>query len=56
MHTDRGSEYPSGEFRRELRELSLRQGMGRTGICYAATGPRPQALACPQQVTSRRGP
>ncbi|WP_326793307.1 IS3 family transposase [Streptomyces sp. NBC_00841] len=34
MHTDRGSEYTSGEFRQELRELNLRQSMGRTGICY----------------------
>ncbi|WP_328474886.1 IS3 family transposase [Streptomyces sp. NBC_00448] len=31
MHSDRGSE---GEFRQELRELNLRQSMGRTGICY----------------------
>jgi putative transposase len=34
MHTDRGSEYTSGEFRQQIRELSLRQSMGRTGICY----------------------
>lgn len=34
MHTDRGSEYTSGEFRKQIRELSLRQSMGRTGICY----------------------
>jgi putative transposase len=34
MHSDRGSEYTSGEFRREIRELHLRQSMGRTGICY----------------------
>ncbi|MEU6973805.1 IS3 family transposase [Kitasatospora aureofaciens] len=34
MHTDRGSEYTSSEFRREIRKLSLRQSMGRTGICY----------------------
>lgn len=34
MHTDRGSEYTSGEFRQGLRELNLRQSMGRTGICY----------------------
>ncbi|MGW7449812.1 IS3 family transposase, partial [Kitasatospora sp. NPDC054795] len=34
MHTDRGSEYTSGEFRREIRKLNLRQSMGRTGICY----------------------
>ncbi len=34
MHTDRGSEYTSGEFRREISKLNLRQSMGRTGICY----------------------
>jgi putative transposase len=34
MHTDRGSEYTSGEFRREIKKLDLRQSMGRTGICY----------------------
>jgi putative transposase len=34
MHTDRGSEYTSGEFRRKIRKLNLRQSMGRTGICY----------------------
>ncbi|MFJ8794730.1 IS3 family transposase, partial [Streptomyces sp. NPDC102462] len=34
MHTDRGSEYTSSEFRCEIRTLSLRQSMGRTGICY----------------------
>jgi transposase InsO family protein len=34
MHTDRGSEYTSGEFRQEIRTLNLRQSMGRTGICY----------------------
>jgi transposase InsO family protein len=34
MHADRGSEYTSGEFRREIRKLDLRQSMGRTGICY----------------------
>jgi transposase InsO family protein len=34
MHSDRGSEYTSGEFRGEIRKLGLRQSMGRTGICY----------------------
>ncbi len=34
MHSDRGSEYTSGEFRSVIRELGLRQSMGRTGICY----------------------
>ncbi|MCA1224128.1 IS3 family transposase [Streptomyces sp. 8L] len=33
MHTDRGSEYTSGEFRSLVMELNLRQSMGRTGIC-----------------------
>jgi putative transposase len=34
MHSDRGSEYTSGEFRKEIRKLNLRQSMGRTGSCY----------------------
>ncbi len=34
MHTDRGSEYTSSEFREQARKLDLRQSMGRTGICY----------------------
>jgi putative transposase len=34
MHSDRGSEYTSSEFRQELGKLGLRQSMGRTGICY----------------------
>ncbi|MFI6055914.1 IS3 family transposase [Streptomyces violascens] len=34
MHTDRGSEYTSGEFRTEIRKLSMRQSMGRVGSCY----------------------
>lgn len=34
MHTDRGSEYTSREFRREIKELGMRQSMGRTGSCY----------------------
>ncbi|MEV0488975.1 IS3 family transposase [Streptomyces atratus] len=33
FHSDRGSEYTSGEFRRQIRELNLRQSMGRTDIC-----------------------
>jgi transposase InsO family protein len=34
MHTDRGSEYTSKEFRREIKKLGMRQSMGRTGSCY----------------------
>ncbi|MGW3644417.1 IS3 family transposase, partial [Streptomyces sp. NPDC005143] len=34
MHTDRGSEYTSDEFRTEIRKLHLRQSMGRVGSCY----------------------
>uniref|UniRef100_A0AAU1IBS3 DDE-type integrase/transposase/recombinase n=1 Tax=Streptomyces sp. NBC_00180 TaxID=2903632 RepID=A0AAU1IBS3_9ACTN len=31
MHTDRGSEYTSDEFRTEIRKLRMRQSMGRVG-------------------------
>ncbi|MEE1671567.1 IS3 family transposase [Streptomyces sp. WAC07094] len=33
-HSDRGSEYTSREYRTVIRELNLRQSMGRTGSCY----------------------
>ncbi|MDQ8708320.1 IS3 family transposase [Streptomyces sp. LHD-70] len=33
-HSDRGSEYTSSQFRREIRELNLRQSCGRTGSCF----------------------
>lgn len=34
MHTDRGSEYTSDEFRSEISKLGMRQSMGRVGSCY----------------------
>lgn len=34
MHTDRGSEYSSTQFRSLIAELGMRQSMGRTGSCY----------------------
>ncbi|WP_431684035.1 IS3 family transposase [Kitasatospora sp. KL5] len=34
MHTDRGSEYTSSEFRSVIGELGMRQSMGRVGSCY----------------------
>jgi putative transposase len=33
-HSDRGSEYTSAEFRREIGELGLRQSCERTGWCF----------------------
>ena len=34
FHSDRGSNYTSGEFAGELERLGIRQSVGRTGICY----------------------
>lgn len=34
MHGDRGAEYTSREFRKQIRKLNLRQSMGRAGSCY----------------------
>ena len=34
FHSDRGSNYTSAEFARELAALRIRQSVGRTGICY----------------------
>jgi putative transposase len=34
FHSDRGSNYTSAEFAEALKELKIRQSVGRTGICY----------------------
>jgi putative transposase len=34
FHSDRGSNYTSVEYARTLRDLNIRQSVGRTGICY----------------------
>jgi putative transposase len=34
FHSDRGSNYTSDRFARELTELGIHQSVGRTGICY----------------------
>ena len=34
FHSDRGSNYTSAKFAKALRELDIRQSVGRTGICY----------------------
>jgi putative transposase len=34
FHSDRGSNYTSAEFARTLKNLHVRQSVGRTGICY----------------------
>jgi transposase InsO family protein len=34
FHSDRGTSYTSAEYAKELKELKIRQSVGRTGICY----------------------
>jgi len=34
FHSDRGSNYTSGDFTAALKRLKIRQSVGRTGICY----------------------
>jgi putative transposase len=34
FHSDRGSNYTSGDFAKALKRLEIRQSVGRTGICY----------------------
>ncbi|MFB9730422.1 IS3 family transposase, partial [Haloechinothrix salitolerans] len=34
MHSDRGTQYTSAEYRAKLDELDLRHSLGRTGICW----------------------
>lgn len=34
FHSDRGSVYTSAEFRQAARKLTIRQSMGRTGVCW----------------------
>jgi putative transposase len=34
FHTDRGSNYTSGQFAGTLKKLNIRHSVGRTGICY----------------------
>jgi putative transposase len=34
FHSDRGSNYTSGDFAKTLKRLNIRHSVGRTGICY----------------------
>jgi putative transposase len=34
FHSDRGSNYTSAEYAKTLKDLNIRQSVGRTGICY----------------------
>lgn len=34
FHSDRGTQYLSGEFRRQLRNAGMRSSVGRTGVCW----------------------
>ena len=49
FHTDRGSNYMSGEFARTLKKLNVRHSVGRTGIC-PLTG---QSQRFPRSATRR---
>jgi transposase InsO family protein len=52
FHSDRGSNYMSGEFAKELKKLGIRQSVGRTGIC-PLTG---QSLETCRSATRREVP
>jgi transposase InsO family protein len=34
LHSDRGSNYTSGQFAKTLKKHDIRHSVGRTGICY----------------------
>ena len=39
FHSDRGSQYFSGEYRRDLARRQIRQSVGRTGVCWGTPVP-----------------
>ena len=38
FHGDRGSQYMSGEYRKLIKDLGMRQSVGRTGVCWDNAG------------------
>ncbi|MDT0443451.1 IS3 family transposase [Streptomyces johnsoniae] len=55
-HSDRGSEYTSGELRRDIRALGLRQSMGRTGSCYDNTAAESFFAVLKEEIGTRIWP
>ncbi|WP_405958788.1 DDE-type integrase/transposase/recombinase [Streptomyces phaeochromogenes] len=49
IHSDRGSEYTSAQYRDRVRTLGLRQSCGRTGSCFDCEDAQVplRAVACP---------
>ncbi len=55
FHSDRGSNYTSGEFADKLASLGIAQSVGRTGICYDCDDPGAAASDGLTLVTTDRG-
>ncbi|KAB1972267.1 IS3 family transposase [Streptomyces triticiradicis] len=55
-HSDRGSEYTSGELRREISRLGMRQSMGRTGSCFDNAAAESFFAVLKEEIGTRRWP
>ena len=57
FHSDRGSQYTSGEYRKHLRELGIRPSLGRTATCSdtaIANNPHPHRPRLPHRIPDLR--
>ncbi|MFF7183000.1 hypothetical protein [Streptomyces sp. NPDC008121] len=55
-HSDRHPEYTSGELRREIHRLGLRQNIGRTCSCFGNAPPSPSSQCCKKRSAPAAGP